>query len=163
MLSRRPTAPTWPTRRASVTMQSRRPSATTSISCRRPQLSAKACWVSTGFGFTETWRSIALPTYLQLYGTVSRQYSCPVQLRLSQAQRPVHDRSPPLLSSARPTSVSPGSVRSYHPAVAPPAGGSGDRVSLVPELLAALDAFVQEHRRCGELKGHMGEGRVWMT
>jgi len=24
---------------------------------------------------------------------------------------------------------------------------------VVPELLAALDAFVQEHRRCGELDG----------
>jgi len=23
----------------------------------------------------------------------------------------------------------------------------------VPELLAALDAFVQEHRRCGEMDG----------
>jgi hypothetical protein len=35
----------------------------------------------------------------------------------------------------------------------------------MPEPLAALDAFVEEHRRCGELDGAVGveEGRVWMT
>jgi hypothetical protein len=33
----------------------------------------------------------------------------------------------------------------------------------MPELLAALDAFLQEHRRCGDLDGEV-EGRpVWMT
>jgi hypothetical protein len=26
----------------------------------------------------------------------------------------------------------------------------------MPELLAALDAFLQEHRRCGELDGGVG-------
>jgi len=29
----------------------------------------------------------------------------------------------------------------------------------MPELIVAIDAFVQEHRRCGELEG----GVVWMT
>ena len=33
----------------------------------------------------------------------------------------------------------------------------------MPELLAALDAFVQEHRRCGWLDGGVDAGRVWMT
>jgi len=33
----------------------------------------------------------------------------------------------------------------------------------VPELLAALDAFVQEHRRCGELDGGIEEEQVWMA
>jgi hypothetical protein len=33
----------------------------------------------------------------------------------------------------------------------------------MPEPLAALDAFVEEHRRCGELGGGVEEGRVWMT
>jgi hypothetical protein len=33
----------------------------------------------------------------------------------------------------------------------------------MPELLAALDAFVQEHRRCGELEAGVEAGRVWMT
>jgi len=31
----------------------------------------------------------------------------------------------------------------------------------VPELLAALDAFLQEHRRCGELDGGLDRERVW--
>ena len=33
----------------------------------------------------------------------------------------------------------------------------------MPELLAALDAFLQEHRRCGELDGGVEGGRVWMA
>jgi hypothetical protein len=33
----------------------------------------------------------------------------------------------------------------------------------MPDLLAALDAFVQEHRRCGDLEGGVEEERVWMT
>ena len=33
----------------------------------------------------------------------------------------------------------------------------------MPELLAALDAFLQEHRRCGELDGGVDGERVWMA
>lgn len=33
----------------------------------------------------------------------------------------------------------------------------------MPELLAALDAFVQEHRRCGELDAGMADEGVWVT
>ncbi len=34
----------------------------------------------------------------------------------------------------------------------------------MPELLlAALDAFVQEHRRCGELDGGVDGDRVWLS
>jgi len=33
----------------------------------------------------------------------------------------------------------------------------------MPELLAALDAFVQEHRRCGDLDAGVDPDRVWMT
>jgi hypothetical protein len=33
----------------------------------------------------------------------------------------------------------------------------------MPKLLAALDAFVQEHRRCGELDGGLDGGRVWIV
>ena len=33
----------------------------------------------------------------------------------------------------------------------------------MPDLLAALDAFLQEHRRCGELAGGVEGERVWMT
>ena len=33
----------------------------------------------------------------------------------------------------------------------------------MPDLLAALDAFVQEHRRCGELDGGIEAGRVWVV
>ena len=33
----------------------------------------------------------------------------------------------------------------------------------MPELLAALDAFMQEHRRCGELEGGVDGERVWMA
>jgi hypothetical protein len=36
----------------------------------------------------------------------------------------------------------------------------------MPELLsalAALDAFLQEHRRCGELGGGVDGERVWMA
>jgi len=33
----------------------------------------------------------------------------------------------------------------------------------MPALLAALDAFVQEHRRCGELDGGVDGERVWMA
>jgi hypothetical protein len=33
----------------------------------------------------------------------------------------------------------------------------------MPEVIAALDAFVQEHRRCGELDGGGGGDVVWMS
>jgi len=33
----------------------------------------------------------------------------------------------------------------------------------MPELLAAIDAFVQEHRRCGELEGGVERELVWMA
>ena len=33
----------------------------------------------------------------------------------------------------------------------------------MPELLTALDAFLQEHRRCGELEGGLDRERVWIT
>jgi len=33
----------------------------------------------------------------------------------------------------------------------------------VAELFAGLDAFVQEHRRCGELDGGVEDERVWMA
>jgi hypothetical protein len=33
----------------------------------------------------------------------------------------------------------------------------------MPELLAALDALLQEHRRCGELDGGVDGERVWMA
>ncbi len=33
----------------------------------------------------------------------------------------------------------------------------------MPDLLAALNAFLQEHRRCGELDGGVEGGRVWMA
>ncbi len=33
----------------------------------------------------------------------------------------------------------------------------------MPELLAALDAFLQEHRGCGELDGGVENHRVWMA
>jgi hypothetical protein len=32
----------------------------------------------------------------------------------------------------------------------------------MPELLAALDAFLQELRRCGDLDGGVESQRVWM-
>ena len=32
----------------------------------------------------------------------------------------------------------------------------------MPELLVALDAFLQEHRRCGDLDGGVDGERVWM-
>jgi hypothetical protein len=32
----------------------------------------------------------------------------------------------------------------------------------MPELLAALDAFLQEHRRCGELNAGVEPAHVWM-
>ena len=31
------------------------------------------------------------------------------------------------------------------------------------EMLAALNAFLQEHRRCGELDGGGDDGHVWMA
>ena len=37
------------------------------------------------------------------------------------------------------------------------------KLSPMPELLAALDAFFQEHRRCGELAGGVDGERVWMA
>jgi hypothetical protein len=33
----------------------------------------------------------------------------------------------------------------------------------MPELLAALDAFLQEHRRCGELDGGVDGECVWLA
>jgi hypothetical protein len=33
----------------------------------------------------------------------------------------------------------------------------------MPELLRALDAFLQEHRRCGELEGGIDWERGWMA
>lgn len=33
----------------------------------------------------------------------------------------------------------------------------------MPMLLAALDAFLQEHRRCGELDGGVNGERVWLA
>ncbi len=33
----------------------------------------------------------------------------------------------------------------------------------MPGLLAVLDAFLQEHRRCGDLDGGVEGGRVWMA
>ena len=33
----------------------------------------------------------------------------------------------------------------------------------MPDLLAALDAFLQEHRRCGELESDVSDGVVWMA
>ena len=33
----------------------------------------------------------------------------------------------------------------------------------MPALLAALDAFMQEHRRCGEMDGGVDGERVWMV
>ena len=33
---------------------------------------------------------------------------------------------------------------------------------MMPDLLAALDAFLQEHRRCGDLDGVVENERVWM-
>ena len=33
----------------------------------------------------------------------------------------------------------------------------------MPALLAALDAFLQEHRRCGNLEGGVDGERVWMA
>ena len=33
----------------------------------------------------------------------------------------------------------------------------------MPELIAALEAFVQGHRRCGDLDGGVEGERVWMT
>jgi hypothetical protein len=33
----------------------------------------------------------------------------------------------------------------------------------MPELLAALDAILQEHRRCGDLDGGVDGERVWMA
>ena len=38
-----------------------------------------------------------------------------------------------------------------------------EEIYTMPELLAALDAFVQEHRRCGDLDGGVERGRVWMA
>jgi len=33
----------------------------------------------------------------------------------------------------------------------------------MPKLLAALDAFLQEHRHCGELNGDVDSEHVWMA
>jgi len=33
----------------------------------------------------------------------------------------------------------------------------------MPDLLAALEAFLQEHRRCGGLESEVRDGFVWMV
>lgn len=33
----------------------------------------------------------------------------------------------------------------------------------MPDVLTALEALLQEHRRCGELDGGLESGRVWMA
>ena len=33
----------------------------------------------------------------------------------------------------------------------------------MPELLVGLDAFLQKHRRCGDLDGGVDGERVWMA
>lgn len=33
----------------------------------------------------------------------------------------------------------------------------------MPELLAALDAVLQKHRRCGQLESGVEDNVVWMT
>jgi hypothetical protein len=33
----------------------------------------------------------------------------------------------------------------------------------MPRLLADLEAFLQEHRRCGDMDGGVEGDRVWMT
>jgi len=33
----------------------------------------------------------------------------------------------------------------------------------MPELLAALDAFLQEHRRCGEVDARVESALVWIA
>ena len=33
----------------------------------------------------------------------------------------------------------------------------------MPDLLTPLDAFLQEHRRCGELEGGLDRCHVWMA
>ena len=33
----------------------------------------------------------------------------------------------------------------------------------MPDLLTALDAFLQEHRRCGDLEGGVDDSVVWMA
>ena len=42
-------------------------------------------------------------------------------------------------------------------------GGDEGPVMTDTDLLSALDAFVQEHRRCGELDAAAEAERVWMT
>lgn len=37
------------------------------------------------------------------------------------------------------------------------------RTGPMPELLVALDAFLQEHRRCGELNASVEKCFVWMA
>jgi hypothetical protein len=75
----------------------------------------------------------------------------------------------PCPSSGRADTISPSISRPPRsspddPAGAPAAGRSGDRVAhRMPELIAALDAFMEEHRRCGELDGGVDDGRAWMA
>jgi hypothetical protein len=33
----------------------------------------------------------------------------------------------------------------------------------MPELIVVLDAFMQEHRRCGELDSRTDDGLVWIA
>jgi hypothetical protein len=44
-----------------------------------------------------------------------------------------------------------------------PAQSHRARPPAMPDLLAALDAFLQEHRRCGDLDAGVDGGRVWMA
>ena len=52
-------------------------------------------------------------------------------------------------------------VPSYPPGRLDPRGRGGS--DLTPELIAAIDAFMQEHRRSGELDGSVDGARVWMA
>ncbi len=49
------------------------------------------------------------------------------------------------------------------PSGPPSRAGSSCYFAAMPELLAALDAFLQEHRRCGELEAGVEPALVWMA
>jgi len=38
----------------------------------------------------------------------------------------------------------------------------GGTISAMPDMLAALIAFVGEHRRCGDLDGGLERGVIWL-
>jgi hypothetical protein len=44
-----------------------------------------------------------------------------------------------------------------------PYGAASVLLAPMPDVLTALDAFLQEHRRCGDLEGGVEGERVWMT